>query len=199
LAVVQKNQMTILDQYDRAFRHFDMIAKQRIASFNHYLVVLGVLLTATAAVKLGPMHKLVLASLGAANMIAPVLFWCLDERINRLLANLKDTLFHIEEAEDWPDSFKPFHRDKREQRGLFHKATTYTGVFWSLFLIHFVLGFVLTIYAIGCPKANAPTSDVQAPAVGTRSVSPQGATTVLRPAQPSGKDPSGTLAHPPQK
>ena len=182
--------MTILEQYDRAWRHFDMIANQRIASFNHYLIVLGVLLTASAAVKLGPMHTVVLGLIGAASMIAPVLFWCLDRRICRLLNNLKDTLHSLEAADGWPDIFKPFHRDEREQMSLFNKATTYTGVFWSLFLIHFGLGFFLLAYAIGCPKATAPTSDAPPPAAGTQAVSPQAATTGAPPAQPSPPAPS---------
>jgi hypothetical protein len=98
--------MTILDQYDRAWRHFEMIAQQRIASFNHYLIVLGVLLTASAAVKLGPMHVVILGLLGAANMIAPILFFFLDMRIRRLLDNLKGTLFLLENTEGWPELFE---------------------------------------------------------------------------------------------
>lgn len=147
--------MTILQQYDRAWRHFDMIARQRIDSFNHYLIVLGVLLTASAAVKLGPMHVVILGLLGIANMAAPVLFWSLDTRIRRLLANLKDTLYLLEETDEWPEVFKPFHRDSREQLKLRNKATTYTGAFWSIFSAHFILGIVLLLYAIGCPRATS--------------------------------------------
>ena len=105
--------MTILEQYDRAWRHFDMIAQQRIASFNHYLIVLG--------------------------------------------------------------------------------------VFWTIFLGHFVLGFVLVIYAIGCPKATDPTSTEPPQAADTQSISQQGATAVLPPAQPSETDPTGTPTPLPQK
>jgi hypothetical protein len=164
--------MTILDQYDRAWRHFEMIAQQRIASFNHYLIVLGVLLTASAAVKLGPMHVVILGLLGAANMIAPILFFFLDMRIRRLLDNLKGTLFLLENTEGWPELFKPFHRDAAEQGKLRNKFTTYTGVFWSIFAAHFVLGFSLLhfsllLYAIGCPQAIFPTSIKTAPRVET--------------------------------
>lgn len=157
--------MTILEQYDRAWRHFDMIAKQRIASFNHYLIVLGVLLTASAAVKLGPMHVVILGLLGVANMSAPVLFWCIDKRICRLLANLKDTLFAVEASPEWPEIFKPFHRDAREQQGGFNRVTTFSFVFWSIFLGHFILGVSLLLYAIGCPRAVAPNTDIQEPRV----------------------------------
>jgi hypothetical protein len=168
--------MTILEQYDRAWRHFDMIAQQRIASFNHYLIVLGVLLTASAAVKLGPMHVVVLGMLGIANMVAPVLFWFLDMRIRRLLDNLKGTLFQLESTDDWPVIFRPFHRDSEEQGSLRNKLTTYTGVFWSIFLGHFVLGFSLLLYAIGCPKATSPILDAPEPQVETLRQS-QGSTT----------------------
>ena len=159
--------MTILDQYDRAWRHFEMIAQQRIASFNHYLIVLGVLLTASAAVKLGPMHVVILGLLGAANMIAPILFFFLDMRIRRLLDNLKRTLVLLENTEGWPEIFKPFQRDEAEQGKLLNKFTTYTGVFWSIFAVHFVLGFSLLLYAIGCPQAIFPTSIKTAPRVET--------------------------------
>jgi hypothetical protein len=193
--------MTILQQYDAAWRHFDMIAKQRISSFNHYLIILGVLLTASAAVKLGPMHAVILGFLGVANMAAPVLFWALDKRICRLLANLKDTLYQLEETSEWPAIFKPFHRDALEQQGAFNKATTYSGVFWTIFLGHFVLGFVLLLYAVGCPKATVPTPAVQAPQAGIPLQSVQTPTVAAPPMQPSGNGPSGiqTQTLPPQK
>jgi len=168
--------MTIIEQYDRAWRHFNMIAQQRIASFNHYLIILGVLLTASAAVKLGPMHVVILGLLGIANMTAPVLFWFLDMRIKRLLDNLKGTLFQLEDTEGWPDIFKPFHRDSVEQGMLRNKFTTYTGVFWSIFLGHFVLGFSLLLYAIGCPKVMVQTLDEGTQPTGTRQISTQAAT-----------------------
>ena len=192
--------MTILEQYDCAWRHFDMIAKQRISSFNHYLIVLGVLLTASAAVKLGPMHAVILGLLGVANMAAPVLFWALDKRICRLLANLKDTLYQLEETSDWPAIFRPFHRDTIEQQGAFNKATTYSGVFWTIFLGHFVLGFALLLYAVGCPKATAPTSTAQALQAGIPLQSVQTPTVAAPPKQPSGSDPFGIqIPKPPPK
>jgi hypothetical protein len=192
--------MTILQQYEAAWRHFDMIAKQRISSFNHYLIILGVLLTASAAVKLGPMHAVILGLLGVANMASPVLFWALDKRICRLLANLKDTLYQLEETSDWPAIFKPFHRDELEQQSSFNKATTYSGVFWTIFLGHFVLGFCLLLYAVGCPKATAPTPAAQAPQVGTPLQSGQTPTVAAPPMQPSGSDPFGIqLPKPPPK
>jgi hypothetical protein len=168
--------MTTIQQYDRAWQHFNMIAQQRIASFNHYLIILGVLLTASAAVKLGPMHVVILGLLGIANMTAPVLFWFLDIRIRRLLDNLKGTLFQLECTEGWPDIFKPFHRDSMEQGRLRNKFTTYTGVFWSIFLGHFVLGFSLLLYAIGCPKAIFPTPDEPPQPTETRRISTQSTT-----------------------
>jgi hypothetical protein len=192
--------MTILEQYDRAWRHFDMIAQQRIASFNHYLIVLGVLLTASAAIKLGPMHAVILGLLGVANMAAPVLFWALDKRICRLLANLKDTLYQLEETSDWPAIFKPFHRDRTEQQDLFNKATTFSGVFWTIFIGHFVLGFCLFLYAVGCPKAMVPMPAAPAQAAVPPAPPPQQARVAEPQEQSSGTDPFGMqIPKPPPK
>ena len=173
-----------------------MIAKQRISSFNHYLIILGVLLTASAAVKLGPMHAVILGLLGVANMASPILFWALDKRICRLLANLKDTLYQLEETSEWPIIFKPFHRDTIEQQGFFNKVTTYSGVFWIIFFGHFVLGFVLLLYAVGCPKATVPTPTVQGPQGGIPLQSTQTPTVAPPPMQPSGIGPYGIQIQP---
>ena len=139
--------MTQIEKYDRAWQHFDMIAKQRISSFNHYLIALGVLLTAFTAISRGPHGQMILIVLSALNILTPLCFWAIDTRVCRLLKNLKETLFAIE-AVDWPDDFKPFHRDKEEQGLWKNKLRSYTPVFWGLFSIHLAAGIVLLIYSL---------------------------------------------------
>jgi hypothetical protein len=158
--------MTQIEKYDRAWQHFDMIAKQRISSFNHYLIALGVLLTAFTAISRGPHGQMVLIVLSALNILTPLCFWAIDMRVCRLLKNLKGTLFSIE-SDGWPDDFKPFHRDKEEQGLWRNKLTSYTPVFWGLFSIHLVAGLVLfgcsLFYQAGSdsPKHQAQHQELQ--------------------------------------
>jgi hypothetical protein len=142
--------MTQIEKYDRAWQHFDMIAKQRISSFNHYLIAIGVLLTAFTAISRGPHGQMILVVISSLNILAPLSFWLIDARVCRLLRNLKSTLVSIE-AGDWPDDFKPFHRDADEQKKWKNRWSSYTPVFWSLFLIHLLAGAVLLGYALWYP------------------------------------------------
>jgi hypothetical protein len=130
--------MTLSEIHSKAWVHFDMIAKQRVSNFNHYFIAIGVLLTASAAFGKDAHHKNALLIFSAFNIVAPVCFWFIDIRINRLLNNLKGTLRTIEDHIDWPDVFRPFHQDADEQTGWWHRATSYSGVFWSLFALHIV-------------------------------------------------------------
>jgi hypothetical protein len=135
--------MTLSEIHSKAWVHFDMIAKQRVSNFNHYFIAIGVLLTASAAFGKDAHHKNALLIFSAFNIVAPVCFWFIDIRINRLLNNLKGTLRTIEDHIDWPDVFRPFHQDADEQTGWWHRATSYSGVFWSLFALHIVFGLYL--------------------------------------------------------
>jgi hypothetical protein len=63
------------------------------------------------------------------------------------LKNLKEVLLSIE-ADDWPEDFKPFHRDKEEQSRWKNRLRSYTPVFWGMFSIHLAAGFVLLGYSL---------------------------------------------------
>ena len=127
-----------------------MIAKQRISSFNHYLIALGVLLTAFTAISRGPHDQAILIVLSVLNILTPLCFWAIDTRVCRLLKNLKDTLFSIE-ADGWPNDFKPFHRDKEEQSLWKNKLRSYTPVFCGMFLLHILAGLALLCYSLFYP------------------------------------------------
>ena len=137
-----------------------MVAKQRISSFNHYLIALGVLLTAFTAISRGPHGKTILVVLSTLNILGPLCFWAIDMRVCRLLKNLKDTLFSIEEGE-WPDDFKPFHRDKEEQGLWWNKLRSYTPVFWGLFSVHLLAGAALLVYSAGYYSAGSGSPTLQ--------------------------------------
>jgi hypothetical protein len=155
LIVVQK--MTQIEKYDRAWQHFSMIAAQRISSFNHYLIAIGVLLTAFTALSKGAHGKTILVVVSACNIIAPLCFWLIDARVCRLLRNLKSVLVSIE-GEDWPDDFKPFHRDAVEQKKWKNRLSSYTPVFVGMFSLHLLAGLVLLIYSLGFPHASGSST-----------------------------------------
>ena len=149
-------EMTQIEKYDRAWLHFDMIAKQRISSFNHYLIAIGVLLTAFTAISRGAHGQMILVVISSLNVLAPLSFWLIDARVCRLLKNLKSTLISIE-ANDWPDDFKPFHCDAVEQKKWKNRLSSYTPVFVGLFLLHLVAGLVLLVYSLGFqPASDSP-------------------------------------------
>jgi len=139
--------MTKIEKYDRAWQHFKSIADQRISSFNHYLIALGVLLTAFTAISRGAHGQMILIVISVLNILTPLSFWAIDTRVCRLLKNLKEVLFSIE-ADDWPEDFKPFHRDKEEQSRWKNRLRSYTPVFWGMFSIHLAAGLVLLGYSL---------------------------------------------------
>ena len=139
--------MDINDIYSKAWTHFDSVAKQRISTFNFYLIILGALVTASIALTKGPHQKEALVILSACCVLVPFSFFLIDLRICRLLRNLKKPLFDLETFLEWPSVFMPFHTDANEQKGWLHKTSSYTFVFRGIFIIHCGFGLILLYHS----------------------------------------------------
>lgn len=132
-----------------------MVAKQRISTFNFYLIILGALFAGFFSFDPQKNPKYSFLLLGVCNILAPIAFFLIDCRIRRLLCNLKETLKAIETWPEWNPLFRPFHRDGDEQAGWWPKLSSYSTVFTLVFLFHFFFGLSLVgiaIWDMGNPK-----------------------------------------------
>lgn len=151
--------MELNDIYAKAWTHFDMVAKQRISTFNLYLIILGVMVTASVAFTKGVHARSAILLLSSCSILVPLSFLLIDFRLCRLLRNLKKPLFELETRMDWPSVFMPFHVDASEQKTFWHRVSSYTFVFRGIFLIHGLGGAFLFWHGVGyVPSARAATT-----------------------------------------
>lgn len=126
--------------YSKAWNHFEMIAKQRLMTYNFYLLILGGLFVASFSYDPKKSPEYALWLLAACNMGAPIAFCVIDRRICRLLNNLKSILLDIETWDEWNQKFRPFHKDQETEKV---SMGSYSSVFNLIFILHFLFGIFL--------------------------------------------------------
>jgi len=144
------------DLRDYAWDYFELHSNQRIAAFNFYIAVSGLVATGLVA----SFHRAVEAPylgivLGLLLIAFSYIFWMVDER-NRVLVHygedaLKLLERRIEEIGIGDDKIKIFHREAQETnhyegaRNRFQRLLIpyrYTNCFRALFLIFMAIGIL---------------------------------------------------------
>lgn len=136
--------LTEKDHFEYAWRHFTVIADQRLKTFNFYIIMVAAGVAATLAAFEKKEAAWIMFSVGVLNMVCAVVFFLIDERSRRLVEIPKMVLIEFEEAKDW----KLFRTDAALQKTLWHKITSYTSAFRLAFFSQFVFGLVVVVAAI---------------------------------------------------
>jgi len=113
--------ITDRERLDYAWKHFALIADQRMKAFNFYLLVLLASFGGTIGLiqKSLPRHDFCL--IGFVHISVAIIFWSIDSRSCRMLQIAIDALTEIEESPAFEGKCKLMLEDrKRNKRGLWH-------------------------------------------------------------------------------
>lgn len=149
--------------YDRAWAHFEMIAKQRLTTFNFYLVILGASVAAFIALYERETTRHIWSLFTVCNMLIPALFFIMDQREISLMRLIKKTMMAVESDSGWPEFFRPFSEDDIRTNGFSRKVFSYTGVFRVTFSVHLFFAVYLLLCPISPSFPNQDEPTVQQP------------------------------------
>jgi hypothetical protein len=135
--------LTQKDHFEYAWKHFDVIADQRLKTFNFYIIMVAATVVATLSSFDKPNPFWILFACGVLHMVCAVVFFLIDERSKRLVLISKRTLIKFEEAKGW----SLFRSDVELQKTWWHKFTSYTSAFRLAFGAQFVFGFFVLVMA----------------------------------------------------
>lgn len=141
---------------NHAWRYFDLHAKQRIALFNFFVVLEGLILAGWASAMTGETPQPAVAViLGVLLTFFSLIFWKFDERNSFLTKRAEDALSVLEQ--DMPDAVHLFATEKeqtaRAQDRFFLARQWSHGVSLRvLFVLSAVAGLFASAYALGSPS-----------------------------------------------
>jgi hypothetical protein len=145
------------DYFDYAWKHFTLIADQRLKTFNFYIIIVAAFTAATVAGFDKANHFWLMVACGLLHVVCSAVFFLIDERSRRLVNTPKQALIAIEADNGW----ELFQRDVLLQSACWNKITSYTGAFRLAFVAQCLFGLMVVILAFLPPK---PEESIPPPA-----------------------------------
>jgi hypothetical protein len=140
------------DYFEYAWKHFTVIADQRLKTFNFYIIIVAASIAATvAAVEKTKSYGLMLAC-GLMHPVCALVFFLVDERSRRLVNIPKEKLMQFEDKNGW----ELFRKDITMQEGCWNKLTSYTAAFRVAFFFQTVFGGWIVIMAVTSMFSDRP-------------------------------------------
>src|SRR5437016_6271276 len=110
---------------DYAWRHFKIIADQRLQTFSFYIILLAASGGGTLTVYERINKFWLIIACGVMHVTFSIVFFLIDQRSWRLARIPKDVLSEIEEANGW----RLFRRDADEMSSRWNRIMSYTTAF----------------------------------------------------------------------
>lgn len=145
MSEVTESSITDKERLDYAWKHFALVADQRIKTFNFYIIILAAAVSGTISamspkVSLSPEQ---FRLMGVAHMLIALVFFLIDLRGCRILAIVSDALAEIEESPAFRDCKKLILEDRfRNKQGTW-QFISYRWSFGITFAAQFLFGFLL--------------------------------------------------------
>lgn len=141
------------DIFDVAWKHFDVIADQRMRAFNFYVLLLAASIGAalTALERNAGSYALIICGLFCIG--AGGVFLMVEVRTRRLLQIPKDVMVALEIGDHWPPNLRLFSVDNLRQGSFFNWFISYSVAFRTAMIAHMVFGAVVVAMAF-CPDIN---------------------------------------------
>ena len=140
----QKTSITDKERLDYAWKHFALIADQRMKTFNFYVIILAGSFTGTvAALMREGAHHRTFCLIGTAHLLIAVIFAVIDERSCRILRISADALAAIEQSPAFAGQSLLIQEDRiRNKKGLRY-LISYRSAFRAAFFAQLAFGVLL--------------------------------------------------------
>ena len=163
--------------FTHAWRYFELHAQQRMAVFNFFLVLSGLISAAlSASIQGPPEHQAFAAALGVLLILVSFVFWKLDQRNSFLTKRAEAALSEIEKLivheQGRLFSTEPEATNKKRHSGKFLAChLTFGESFRVVFLVMALVGFSGAVISISrlvshdteAQKSQAPISPAMQP------------------------------------
>lgn len=136
------------DKFDYAFRYFELHAKQRMSTFNFFIVLSAFLTTAfVATYQSGFLYPSLSYLVSLALMFISVIFWKLDQRVKFLIRHAEGVLENLEKNSTQVRLFSTEREKSSAQKnavwqGVIREQLSYSQCFGAMYIMFFVLGLI---------------------------------------------------------
>ena len=146
------SQFSEKDYFEYAWKHFTVIAEQRLKTFNFYIIIVAASIAATVAAVEKTKAFWLIFSCGVLHIVCAAVFFLIDERSRRLINIPKQRLIIFEEQNEW----ELFRKDTTLQKGWWNKVASYTAAFRAAFLSQAIFGGWMVIMAFTSMYSGRP-------------------------------------------
>lgn len=141
------------DIFDIAWKHFAVIAEQRLKTFNFYVVLLAASVGAALTALEREANPYVIFVCGLFCIGSGISFLIIEIRSRRLLDIPKQVLTKLEVGDHWLDDYRLFSVDNLRQAGMWKKLISYSFAFRATMTVHIIFGIAL-LSIVFCPAIN---------------------------------------------
>lgn len=130
------------------FRYFELHASQRMSTFNFFVVLSGLLISALVKTFENDFNYPQIGyGISLALIIVSLIFWKLDQRVRFLIKHSESELRKLEEDEKYPSLFKDEEiktnsKEAGKYKGFFRFHLKYSECFGKIYLLFSVFGVV---------------------------------------------------------
>jgi hypothetical protein len=140
------------DRLDYYWKHFALIADQRVKTFNLYVVVLAATLVATIGAIRPSTPRLTLLLIGCGHMFCVFIFGMIEWRGRAIVRIGKEALRDFEASSAFGSGYKPMTKDGLGEGKGPYGLITYGNAFQLVFWVHLIFGAVIAL----CPSLIVP-------------------------------------------
>lgn len=139
-----KSSITDKDRLDYAWKHFALIADQRMKTFNFYVIILAGSFTGTvAALMREGVHRRTFCLIGTAHLLIAVIFALIDWRSCRILQISANALAAIERSPAFAGQPLLIQEDRDKNKKGWRHLVSYRWAFLGAFAAQFAFGVLL--------------------------------------------------------
>lgn len=144
----------MIDRFDYSLRYFELHAKQRISTFNFFVVLSAFLTTAfVATCQKDFSYPSMSALVSLIIMLVSVIFWKLDQRVRFLIQHAESVLELLEKGGSDQVALFSEEREKTKKekggvwQGIVNEQLSYSQCFGFMYAIFFVFGVIGCFYS----------------------------------------------------
>ena len=157
------NDWTHKDIFEIAWKHFEVIAEQRLKAFHFYVLMLAASVGASLTALEKHAEFFVVLICGLFCIGSSLAFLVIEIRTRRLIQIPKDVMTALEIGDHWPQNLRLFSVDNLRQERLWKSMVSYSAAIRGTMVAHLVFGILLVLMSF-CPALNPNLGNSRQPA-----------------------------------